>query len=103
MRNTGPIIFWATGPDAGCKYLSEMWFEHTGHQQHLDEGWINSIHPEDQLTVIAIYAKAFGERKAFVVDYRLRRTDGKYIWIHGHGATQFTPNGEFLGYVGSAI
>ena len=105
MSNTGKIIFWATGPDSECKYLSEAWFKHTGRtpKQELGKGWVLSIHPDDRSNVSSIYNKAFIKRKPFVVDYRLRRADGKYAWIHGHGAPQFTPAGEFLGFVGSAI
>jgi signal transduction histidine kinase len=37
------------------------------------------------------------------VDYRLRRADGEFRWVHGSAAPRFSSSGEFLGYIGSII
>jgi signal transduction histidine kinase len=37
------------------------------------------------------------------MEYRLRRYDGEYRWVLGHGTPRFSPDGDFLGYVGSAF
>src|SRR5678809_1054695 len=40
-------------------------------------------------------------RDRFEMEYRLRRADGEYRWILNHGVPRFTPDGSFLGYIGS--
>jgi signal transduction histidine kinase len=37
------------------------------------------------------------------MEYRLRRHDGEYRWILDTGVPRFSPNGEFMGYVGSGV
>ncbi len=48
-------------------------------------------------------ASAFDARQRFEMEYRLRRHDGEYRWILNRGAPRFAPNGQFVGYIGSAI
>ena len=33
----------------------------------------------------------------------LRRRDGEYRWIYDKGVPRYAPNGDFVGYIGSAI
>ena len=49
------------------------------------------------------YRFAFDGRQRFEMEYRLRRHDGEYRWILNRGAPRFAPNGQFVGYIGSAI
>jgi transcriptional regulator with GAF, ATPase, and Fis domain len=37
------------------------------------------------------------------MEYRLRRRDGEYRWLHDRGTPRISPAGEFLGYIGSCI
>ncbi|GAB4202000.1 MAG: hypothetical protein Fur006_55060 [Coleofasciculaceae cyanobacterium] len=37
------------------------------------------------------------------MEYRLRRFDGQYRWVFDSGIPRFTPDGSFLGYIGSCI
>jgi transcriptional regulator with GAF, ATPase, and Fis domain len=37
------------------------------------------------------------------MEYRIRRHDGEYRWIYDAGTPLFSPDGVFLGYIGSAI
>ncbi|HEY9832200.1 MAG TPA: ATP-binding protein, partial [Stenomitos sp.] len=41
--------------------------------------------------------------QTFKMDYRLRRFDGEYRWVLDTGIPRFTPDGTFLGYIGSCI
>lgn len=46
---------------------------------------INSIHPEDQQLVIERINTALSCGKQFEVEYRMKRQDGSYIWVHDLG------------------
>jgi transcriptional regulator with GAF, ATPase, and Fis domain len=37
------------------------------------------------------------------MEYRVRRADGEYRWVLANGTPRFSSEGEFLGYIGSAI
>ena len=37
------------------------------------------------------------------MEYRLRRNDGAYRWVLDNGVPRFSPDGTFLGYIGSCI
>jgi signal transduction histidine kinase/CheY-like chemotaxis protein len=50
-----------------------------------------------------MYVSSFDARKRFSMEYRLRRADGEYRWVLDDGVPRHQPNGEFLGYIGSAF
>ena len=41
--------------------------------------------------------------RPFTLEYRARRADGHYRWVLDTGAPQLGPDGDFSGYVGSAL
>jgi PAS domain S-box-containing protein len=46
------------------------------------EIWARNVHPADRDRVLAEYEALFSEGKRYDVEYRFRRRDGKWIWIH---------------------
>jgi PAS domain S-box-containing protein len=54
--------------------------------------WFSNIHPEDKERVMAEQRKAAG-RKSLTQDFRFRKKDGTYVWIH----SQMTLTGEAAG------
>src|SRR5439155_26892667 len=52
---------------------------------------------------LKIYTEAFDARKAFVMQYRLRRYDGEYRWISDQGVARDDAQGNFAGYIGSCV
>jgi PAS domain S-box-containing protein len=44
--------------------------------------WIERIHPEDAEQVTRAYHALFAKAKNFDVEYRVRRKDGEWIWLH---------------------
>jgi len=69
----------------------------------MGNGWAEGIHPDDHARCLQCYESAFDARQPFEMDYRLRRHDGEYRWIVDKGVPRFDPNGEFAGYIGSAV
>jgi signal transduction histidine kinase/ActR/RegA family two-component response regulator len=37
------------------------------------------------------------------MEYRLRRADGVYRWVLVNGVPRYSPNGQFLGYIGTCV
>jgi light-regulated signal transduction histidine kinase (bacteriophytochrome) len=72
-------------------------------EQELGNGWSEGVHPDDFQRCLNTYVNAFDTRQEFKMEYRLRRFDGEYRWVLDTGIPRFTPEGSFLGYIGSCI
>jgi len=97
------MMLWMCDPIGNSTFLNRGWLEFTGRplEKELGRGWLDGIADEDRPAVSEQLAKAQRARSAFTLEYRLRRADGEYRWILGHGSPRFGRRGEFLGYVGS--
>ena len=100
-----PLMAWRARPDMSCEYVNQAWLEFTGYtlEQALGEGWSRGVHPEDLARWLDTWVRAFDERKAFALDYRLRRRDGEYRWVRDQAAPRYTPEGLFVGYGGACV
>ena len=105
MANSAPVLIWLAGVDKGCTFFNETWLNFTGRalKQELGNGWAAGVHPEDLDRCLHIYGVCFEARQEFKIEYRLRRADGVFRWIHDTGVPRFDGGGEFLGYIGSCL
>ncbi|WP_292513776.1 PAS domain S-box protein [Methylobacterium sp.] len=105
MADNAPVMMWVTDPSGYCTYLNARWYEYTGQEPGVGEGygWLNAVHPDDRPAAEQVFVSANAERRDYRVDFRLRRADGAYRWTIDAAAARFSPDGEFLGYVGSVI
>ena len=46
--------------------------------------WLERIHPNDVAKVQSAYEALFAKGQEFDVEYRMRRRDGEWIWLHDH-------------------
>ena len=105
VADSAPVLIWTSGRDKLCDFVNKGWLEFTGRtmEQNLGNGWAASIHPDDAQHCLDIYQRAFDAREPCEIEYRLRRHDGEYRWILDKGVPRYSPNGDFVGYIGSAI
>lgn len=96
-----PALIWVAGTDSLCVWFNKAWLEFTGKRmkQEVANGWAQGVHPDDLQRCITLYLDHFNKREHFLIEYRLRRRDGKYRTILDSGAPVFV-DGEFLGYHG---
>lgn len=105
IADQAPVMMWTSGTDGGCEFANRQWLEFTGVSlaQTLGRGWALAVHPDDAQATADRYLKHFQARSPLELEYRARRKDGEYRWIRVHGMPRYGADGEFNGYVGSAI
>ena len=50
----------------------------------------NCMHPDDRAAVDEAVARQLAESGEYVVEYRMRKRDGSYIWVHDLGPVSYT-------------
>jgi PAS domain S-box-containing protein len=100
-----PMMVWRAGLDTRCDYFNVTWLAFTGRtlEQEVGNGWAEGVHPEDLDRCVAFYLESFAARRAFEMDYRLRRADGAYRYIFDRGVPYTDAHGEFAGFIGSCV
>jgi two-component system, LuxR family, sensor kinase FixL len=105
MAESAPVLLWMSGTDKLCNFFNRGWLDFTGRslEQEMGNGWAEGVHADDVAHCVARYEAAFDIRRPFEIEYRLRRHDGEYRWVLDIGVPRHAPDGEFGGYIGSAI
>jgi two-component system, sensor histidine kinase PdtaS len=105
LADTAPVLLWMSGQDGLCDFFNQGWLNFTGRSlaQELGNGWAEGIHAEDFAHSMQTYLEAFVARRAFSMEYRLRRHDGEYRWIFDQGAPRFDRAERFVGFIGSCV
>ena len=79
-------------------YMSPRSVEVFGHTPEqwtwTPEFWEQNLHPEDRDRVLALDAETNRTREPFVAEYRFRKADGTFVWIHDEATLVERPNGE---------
>ncbi|HRE25819.1 MAG TPA: PAS domain-containing protein, partial [Anaerolineales bacterium] len=55
--------------------------------------WLEHVHPADHPGIFATLAN-MADRAEYSVEYRFRRPDGSYVWLHDFGRPQRGPDGR---------
>lgn len=105
MADNSPVAIWVTDPSGATVFLNRLWYRMTGQTEAeaLGYGWTEAIHPQDREMVEQVFMTANARRDPLRVEYRLRQADGQWAWMIDAGQPRFATNGDFLGYVGSAL
>ncbi|HSG22176.1 MAG TPA: PAS domain S-box protein, partial [Azonexus sp.] len=103
LADAAPVFIWMAGPDKVCSWFNQQWLNFTGRSmaQELNNGWAEAVHPDDIEHCLEIYESSFDRRESFTMDYRLRSASGEYRWLSDKAAPYYSPDGQFLGYIGT--
>jgi PAS domain S-box-containing protein len=105
MADAAPVMIWMSGVDKCCTDFNQKWLAFTGRSIDAErgDGWVDGVHPDDVQRCLTTFSDAFDRRESFTMEYRLRRYDGVYRWVVESGIPRFDSDGDFLGYIGSAV
>ena len=105
VADAAPVLIWMAGVDKLCTFFNKPWLQFTGRsvEQELGDGWADGVHRADLQRCLQVYTSAFDARQSFVMQYRLRRSDGEYRWLSDQGVPRYDKDGTFAGYIGSCV
>jgi diguanylate cyclase (GGDEF)-like protein/PAS domain S-box-containing protein len=83
MAEAVPEIIWTSDPEGMVDYFNQRFIDYTGlsYEQGRGTGWTSIIHPDDLAPCMANWENALRSGEPFVVEYRLRKKDGSYLWF----------------------
>jgi two-component system CheB/CheR fusion protein len=101
MANNVPVMIWTSGTDKLCNFVNKTWMKFTGRtmEQEMGTGWTEMVHKDDLGQRLETFNTHFTKRKPFETEYRLKNSKGDYRWVRENGEPDFTPEGEFIGYI----
>jgi PAS domain S-box-containing protein len=82
-----PSVVWSSNEKAATTYISsnvEDVFGYTREEiyQSGDKIWFDNVHPDDIGKVRDSFEAIFSKNQSYDIEYRLKRKDGRWIWIH---------------------
>jgi len=91
-----PDDIWVADSEGHCVFSSNV-ERLTGYSpgEIYESGvWYERIHPEDAPMVRQAYERLHETGALFTVDYRLKRKDGQWIWLHAKAMSTYEKDGK---------
>jgi PAS domain S-box-containing protein len=97
-----PQIIWSSHADGSIEYFNRAWYRYTGLSDcdSLDDGWVNTVHPDDRESVVAHWLRTIASSDVYEVEVRLRAADGTYRWFVGRARAVREANGSIVKWYG---
>jgi PAS domain S-box-containing protein len=97
-------LVWTTAADGQIVDMPE-WRSLTG--QTVDEvrgwGWLNALHPDDREHSEIAWKTAVDTQSFYQTEYRIRRSDGEYVWHQARGVPINNQDGSIREWVGVCV
>ncbi|RYY95456.1 MAG: PAS domain S-box protein, partial [Chitinophagaceae bacterium] len=105
MANNAPVMMWVSGIDRLNTFVNRAYLDFRGISlaQAVGKMWTEHIHPDDLGRCQQTYTAHFEKKLPFTIQYRLLRKDGVYRRILDKATPNFTPEGQFTGFIGSCV
>ena len=93
-----PDVVWTTGYKGNTTFISPNVEKVYGYrpEEIYKKGrrlWFGRIHRDDIKKVMKAYKLLFGKRAKFDIEYRIKRKDGKWIWLRDKAVITYKENG----------
>ena len=99
-----PQLLWTANNQGMCQFVSQACANFLGvaASDCYGEGWYKFVHPEDLARTAEVWRDSVDNGHPFIVEYRLRRYDGEFVWFLHRGVPRFGEGGEILEWIGSS-
>ncbi len=104
IADSAPVMIWKRNKDKTGSFFNRKWLEFTGNLEgkEMDTGRLENVHPEDIDEFESVFNSSYKKRSSYLLEYRLRRSDGVFRWIMDHGVPVINENNYFEGFIGSS-
>ena len=101
MANEASALIACNRADGTCEFVNDAWLRFTGHRikDEVGDGWQQAIHERHQEAARDIYCEALRTGKPFTLGIPLRRHDGVFRKMRGHGTPRFLTDSSFAGFL----
>ena len=98
-----PQVVWTANAEGGIEWLNQRWYDYTGEQQGVGEGWSweKSVHPDDMANTLTNWAVALRTGTLFQNEIRVRGHDGQYRWFLARAWPLRDRNGNVVRWFGT--
>lgn len=105
VANASSALAWTVDAHQHPDWINQAWLDYTGRDlvAECEAFWLDDLHPQDRARCERIFNESFSARQPYSMEYRLRRHDGQYRWLHEQGKPRHDADGQFIGYVGSCL
>lgn len=105
VANASAALAWTVDEQQRREWLNHAWLSFTGRDMATERAtpWLDDLHPQDRERCGRVFDEAFAARKAYSLEYRMRRHDGQYRWLHEQGRPRYDADRRFIGYIGSCL
>lgn len=106
VAEDAPVMLWFTNAEGKVIFTNARWKKFvSGDSDSTQVGsgaWFDALHPDDVNACMKTFQDAFQQRESFQMEYRLRRSDGQYRYVHDTGEPYINKEGKFAGFIGSS-
>lgn len=105
LADNAPVMIWVTDKEKRSTFFNKAWLEFRGDtmEEALRKGWTDGVHPDDLPKALKMFEESFGEKLPFELKYRVLHQNKEYVSLHNKAKPNFTPEGQFVGYIGSCV
>jgi len=99
-----PQLLWTADTEGNCTFVSQSCASFLGISvsECLKGGWYSCVHPDDLARTQSRWRESVEHGSNFVVEYRLRRHDGQYLWFLHRASPRRDDNGQILEWIGTS-
>lgn len=95
-----PDVTWTSTEQGNTLFISpniESVYGYTQEEVYSDPSlWLGRVHPDDLEGVLNAFKELFASGKTFDVEYRIKRKDGQWIWLHDRATHAYEKDGVRL-------
>ena len=99
-----PQLLWTADAGGNCTFVSQSCASFLGMSVNecLNGGWYSCVHPDDLARTQSRWRESVEHGSNFVVEYRLRRHDGQYLWFLHRASPRKDADGRVIEWIGTS-